>query len=231
MFGLMGKKKGMTQIFDGDGNIVPVTVLEVGPCMVVQKKSPEKDGYAAVQLGFQEKKASRATKPYRGHFEKKKLPIFQTLKEVRVENVSDFQEGQTFTVECFQAGDIIDVTGQSKGRGFQGVMKRHGKHGGPDSHGSDFHRGTGSIGMRAWPGRVLKNMRLPGRMGNDKVTTQKLLVVKVEKENNLMLVKGAVPGFRNADVFVFQRGKSFPKAVKETKQEDDNAAGSAEQGK
>ncbi len=225
MLGLLGKKRGMTQIFDEKGDLIPVTVLEVGPCTVVQIKTKEKEGYTALQLGYGVKKLSRATKPYKGHFEKKKLAVFQKIKEFRAANVADFQSGDVLTVASFQQGDVVDVVGVTKGRGFAGVMKRHGKHGGPDGHGSDFHRGPGSIGMRAWPGRVLKNMKLPGHYGCDRVTTQNLKVIRVMLEENLLLVEGSVPGFSGGDIMVMSRKHKFEKKKVET-----DASSSVEQG-
>lgn len=208
--GLMGHKKGMTQIFGKSGELIPVTVLELGPCTVVQKKEKSRDGYDAVQLGFKKMtKARRVNKPTRGFFSKRKLDPFAWLKEFRVENPSLFEDASVLKAEIFQAGDRVDVEGITKGRGFQGVIKRHGKHGGPDAHGSDFHRRPGSIGMRTWPGRVLKNMRLPGRMGSRQVLTRNLEVVSVVPGENLILVQGAVPGARNGRVILYNRAKDF----------------------
>lgn len=208
--GLLGRKKGMTQIFGTNGEVIPVTVIETGPCTVVQKKTVATDGYNALQLGFvQTTKKQRLSKPRRGHFEKKKLAYFTQLKEFRVCDPELFQVGDCLQVQVFQTGDWVDVQGWTKGRGFQGVIKRHGKHGGPDSHGSDFHRRPGSIGMRTWPGRVLKNMGMPGRMGHDQVMIRKLKVRLVQPENNLLLVEGAVPGHREGIVAVYNRTKNF----------------------
>lgn len=198
MLGMLGYKRGMTQVFDADGNFVPVTVVEVGPCTVVQKKTGENEGYNSLQLGIGVKKAARATKPYRGHFEKKSLPIFSHLQEFRTEQVAGFEVGDRLYATAFETGDVVHVSGLTKGRGFQGVMKRHGKHGGPASHGSDFHRRPGSIGMRTWPGRVLKNMKLPGHMGVERVTIKNLEVVGVFADDNVILVRGAIPGHNGA---------------------------------
>lgn len=189
--GLLGRKKGMTQIFGESGEIIPVTVVEAGPCTVVQKKSRQKEGYDAVQLRFEE-----------------------IMKEFRGPAPEGLEAGAQIDVQIFQAGDPVDVKGLTKGRGFQGVMKRHGKHGGPDSHGSDFHRRPGSIGMRTWPGRVLKNTRLPGRMGHDAVMIRNLRVVKVQPQENLLLLKGAVPGARGSVVMIYHRGKDFENRLK-----------------
>lgn len=194
MLGLMGKKLGMTQVFAGEGDMLPVTVLEVGPCTVVQKKTGESDGYDALQLGFGTRKPKNTAKPMRGHFEKRKLPVFRHLKEFRTEKAAEFEVGDELLAAAFKPGDIVNVTGRTKGRGFQGVIKRHGKHGGPAAHGSNFHRRPGSIGMRTWPARVPKNMKLPGHLGDERVTIKGLEVVEVRAEENLVLIKGSVPG-------------------------------------
>jgi large subunit ribosomal protein L3 len=196
MLGFMGKKLGMTQVFDANGELTPVTVIEVGPCTVVQRKTVETDGYNALQLGFGKRKPKGMPKALRGHFEKKGLPLFTHLHEFRTERASAFAVGDQLLAAGFKAGDVVNVSGTTKGRGFQGVIKRHGKHGGPAAHGSDFHRRPGSIGMRTWPGRVPKNMKLPGHMGDEKVTTRGLTVVAVRAEDNALLLKGAVPGAR-----------------------------------
>lgn len=209
MLGLMGKKLGMTQVFTEGGDVVPVTVVKLGPCTVTQKKLSETDGYAALQLGFGEATPKRMCKARRGHLEKKGLKLFTVLKEFRTDRAADFNVGDELCAAGFKAGDVVHVSGVSKGRGFQGVMKRHGKHGGPASHGSDFHRRPGSIGMRTWPGHVLKNMKMPGHMGNVKVTTKNLEVVVVKPEENLVLIKGAVPGARNGTVVVIPLEKDF----------------------
>jgi large subunit ribosomal protein L3 len=198
--GILGKKLGMTQVFDEAGDVVPVTVLQAGPCVVVQKKMSDKDGYEAIQLGFDEipeKKASKKPKALLGHFKKKNLKPFRYLKEFRVAKDAAFEVGQVVTVEAFQAGDRVKVTGISKGKGFQGVIKRHGKAGGPASHGSRFHRTTGSIGQRTSPGEVFKNMKLPGHLGDETVTVKNLRIVQVRAQENLLLVQGAVPGAKN----------------------------------
>lgn len=202
MLGLMGKKLGMTQVFVGDGEMLPVTVLQVGPCTVVQKKTGESDGYDALQLGFGVKKPKNVTKAMRGHFEKSKLPLFRHLREFRTEKATEFEVGEELLAAAFKPGDIVNVTGRTKGRGFQGVIKRHGKHGGPAAHGSDFHRRPGSIGMRTWPSRVPKNMKLPGHLGDERVTIKGLEVVEVRVEDNLVLLKGAVPGATGAILLV-----------------------------
>ncbi len=205
MSGLLGRKLGMTQLFEQDGTVVPVTVLQVGPCVVVQKKTAEKDGYDAIQIGFEEipeKKAARKPKVRTAHFTKKNVKPQRFLKEFLIEKDAAAEVGQSLTVDLFKAGDFVKVTGVSKGKGFQGVMKRHGKAGGPASHGSRFHRTTGSIGQRTSPGEVFKNMKLPGHMGDKRVTMRGLAVVQIRAEENLMLVRGAVPGAKNNVVMI-----------------------------
>jgi large subunit ribosomal protein L3 len=205
----MGEKVGMTQSYDQDGNARPVTVVKAGPCTVVQVKTVETDGYSAIQVGFGNAKPTRVSRPRRGHFEKRGVGLFTHLREFRTDKASEFKVGQVLTVKAFQPGDIVDVQGVTKGRGFQGVMKRHGKHGGPASHGSTAHRRPGSIGMCAWPGRVFKNMKLPGHMGVDLVTTKNLTVVDVHPEDDLLLIGGAMPGHRGGLVAVFNRAHDF----------------------
>ena len=199
--GIIGKKVGMTQVFAEDGALVPVTVIQAGPCLVVQKKTAEKDGYDAVQIGLVEKVSNRrVTSPLRGHFEKAGVQPVKTLAEVPYSG--DANVGDRVQVDIFKAGDSIDVVGQSKGKGFQGVVKRHGFGGGRESHGSMFHRAPGSIGASAFPSRVMKGMRMGGRMGGDQVTVKNLRVAKVDAENNLLYIRGAVPGGRNGLVYV-----------------------------
>lgn len=201
--GLLGKKIGMTQVFTSEGLVIPVTVLQVGPCVVVQKKVKEKDGYNALQIGFEKvTKLKKVNKPMLGHFKKHNVEPLKYLKEVKVDNPDEFNEGQEITVEIFNEGDFVDVQGISKGKGFQGVMKRHGFAGGPASHGSNFHRAPGSIGMCEFPGETTKGRKMPGRMGGEKVTVMGLEVVKVIPDKNLVLVKGAVPGHNNSLVYV-----------------------------
>jgi len=198
----MGKKLGMTQVFTPEGEMVPVTVVKLGPCTVTQTKSEKTDGYNAVQLGFGVTKPRRMNKARRGHLEKKGLPLFAHLQEFRTDRVEEFSVGQELVAAGFKAGDAVHVSGVSKGRGFQGVIKRHNKHGGPMSHGSDFHRRPGSIGMRTWPGHVLKNMKLPGHMGDVNVTIKGLEIVAVRPEDDAVLIRGAVPGANNGTVVV-----------------------------
>jgi len=193
--GILGKKLGMTQVFVADGRRIPVTVVEAGPCTVVQKKTESTDGYNALQVGFEAKKTHRVNKPMMGHFKKADQGAFATLRELAADNVDDYQVGDQVTCDSvFKAGDIIDVTGTSKGKGFQGVIKRWGFSGGRATHGSKFHRAPGSIGMSAWPSRVHRGKKMPGQMGNARVTQQNLEIVEVRADQNLILVKGAIPG-------------------------------------
>jgi large subunit ribosomal protein L3 len=192
--GIIGKKVGMTQVYAEDGEAFPVTVLEAGPCVVVQRRSKERDGYAAVQLGLVEaRKVKRVTKPMKGHFEKAGLPPCRVLRELPIGD-DEVKVGDKVSVALFAPGDTVSVTGVSKGRGFQGVIKRHGFGGGGATHGSMFHRAPGSIGASAFPSRVLKGMRAAGHLGSDRVTVRNLQVVRVDAENNLLVVRGAVPG-------------------------------------
>jgi len=204
--GIIGKKVGMTQLFAEDGTIVPVTVIQAGPCLVVQKKTAEKDGYDAVQLGLVEKMSNRRINgPMRGHFEKAGVAPTRTVIEFEYDGEANV--GDRVVVDMFQAGDSIDVVGKSKGKGFQGVVKRHHFRGGRESHGSMFHRAPGSIGASAFPSRVMKGMRMGGRMGGDQVTVKNLRVTKIDAENNLIYIRGAVPGGKNA-VVVIRRSRN-----------------------
>ena len=190
--GLIGRKLGMTQIFDEQGLARPVTVIEAGPCVVTQLRNEETDGYTAVQLGFGI--AKKLNKPQAGHVRASGHQV-KTLREFKADDYSGIEVGQVYKADTFAVGEVIDVTGTSKGRGFQGGMKRHGFHGGPKTHGqSDRHRAPGSIGSSATPGRVMKGMKMAGHMGNARVTVQNLEVVRVDTERNLLLVKGSVPG-------------------------------------
>src|SRR5450432_2484189 len=199
--GIIGKKVGMTQVFAEDGLLIPVTVIQAGPCLIVQKKTTEKDGYDAVQIGLVEKVSNRRiTSAQRGHFEKAGIQPVRTLAEVDYDGEANV--GDRVQVDIFKPGDSIDVVGQSKGKGFQGVMKRHNFSGGRATHGSMFHSAPGSIGASAFPSRVMKGMRMGGRMGGDQVTVKNLRVAKVDAENNLLYVRGAVPGGKNGLVFV-----------------------------
>lgn len=193
--GMIGRKVGMTQIFLEDGTATPVTVIEAGPCVVVQRKDAAKDGYEAVQLGLVDAKAAkRATKPVRGHHEKAGVPPTRLRREFRLEAGAELKPGDTVLVDIFESVAKVDVLGISKGKGFQGVMKRHNFGGGARSHGSMFHRAPGSIGSSAFPSRVFKGMRGAGHMGSDKVTVKNLKVVRIDKDKNLLMVGGAVPG-------------------------------------
>jgi len=192
--GIIGKKIGMTQIFTKDGKWVPVTVLQAGPCKVVQVKTEAKDGYNALQLGFEEQKPRRVSKPLLGHFTKKELKPSKLLREFHVSDPASFAVGQDLTAEVIKGLKWVDVQGVSKGKGYQGVVKRHNFGGGAGSHGSMFHRAPGGIGASSDPSRVLTGLRLPGHMGDATTTAQKLLVVDVDTEKNLVLVRGSVPG-------------------------------------
>jgi large subunit ribosomal protein L3 len=200
--GLIGKKIGMTQIFSEEGEVIPVTVIEAGPCVVIAKKTEEKHGYRAIQVGFGTQKESRLSLPVLGQFKKVSLPPCRILKEFRFDDVDSFEVGQKLTVELFSVGEKVAVTGRSKGRGFAGVVKRWGFSGGPGAHGSMFHRAPGSIGSSAFPSRVFKGKRLPGHYGNAQITIRNLEVVDVKPEYNLLLVKGSVPGGRRGIVFI-----------------------------
>ncbi|OQX56344.1 MAG: 50S ribosomal protein L3 [Candidatus Cloacimonas sp. 4484_209] len=210
MIGLIGKKKEMTQIFDEDGTVVPVTIIEANPCTITQIKTVENDGYSAVQLGITGKK-KKSTLPLKGHLKKSKLNAVEFLYEFRVSELKDYKPGQKLALDIFEEGEIIDVTGFSKGKGFQGVVKKHGYSGGPETHGSTSHRVPGSIGASATPGRVIKGKKLPGRMGGVRVTVRNVKIIKVEKNNNLVAVKGAVPGSRNSIVILKKKGKKSNK--------------------
>ncbi len=207
--GILGKKLGMTQVFVADGRRVSVTVVEAGPCTVLQKKTESIDGYNALQVGFSEKKTHRVNKPLMGHFKKADQGAFACLRELAAVNVDDYQVGDQITCDAvFKAGDIVDVTGTSKGKGFQGVIKRWGFSGGRATHGSHFHRAPGSIGMSASPARVQKGKKMPGQMGNARVTLQNLEIVEVRPEQNLILVKGAIPGANQGLVMIRKCVKS-----------------------
>jgi large subunit ribosomal protein L3 len=204
---LIGKKLGMTRIFDSGGLAIPVTVIEAGPCFVVQKKTSAKEGYNALQVGFERRPIGKCNKPEKGHFEKHGAKSgFKYLQEIRLEAEGDFTEGQEITVEQFAIGDIVDVIGTSKGRGFAGTIKRHKFHRGPMTHGSMNKRAPGSIGCSAYPSRVLPGKKMPGHMGAARVTQKNLEVVDVRPEDNLLLVKGAVPGPRQGLVFIQKVG-------------------------
>ena len=191
---ILATKVGMTQIFNEDGVLTPVTVLQAGPCVVTQVKTAENDGYSAVQVGFVDKREKLVNKPLKGHFEKAGVSYKRYVRELKLEDAESYSLAQEIKADVFEAGDKIDATGISKGKGFQGAIKRHGQHRGPMTHGSKFHRHQGSNGSATTPGRVFKGKGMPGQMGNKRITTQNLEIVRVDAENNLILVKGAVPG-------------------------------------
>ena len=199
---ILATKIGMTQIFNENGVLTPVTVLQAGPCSVTQVKTVENDGYAAVQVGFGDIRETLVNKPRKGHFAKAGVANKRFLKEFRLENAADYTVGQEIKADIFAAGDKIDATGISKGKGFQGAIKRHGLSRGPMAHGSKYHRHAGSNGPATTPGRVFKGKTMPGQMGNVKVTVQNLEVVKIDVDNNLILVKGAVPGPKKAMIML-----------------------------
>ena len=196
--GLIGKKLGMTSVFTPDGRYIPVTVVLAGPCVVTQIKTRERDGYSAIQLGFGEKKASRTTKPLQGHFRKSGDRNFAFVREVGVDDPDAFELGQTIGLDVFEVGERVDVIGTTKGRGFAGVMKRHGFGGGRKTHGSKCHRIPGSIGCSAWPAKVIKGKKMPGHYGVERKTARNLEIVDIRPDENLILVKGPIPGHRQA---------------------------------
>lgn len=206
MSGLLGKKIGMTRIFDESGNVVPVTVIQAGPCYVTQIKTVEKDGYEAVQLGFDEKREKNVTKPLLGHLKKANVPPVRRLKEFPKTEGWEVELGSVVKVDMFQPGDVVKVSGKSKGAGFTGVVKRHGFGGGKKTHGqSDRLRAPGSIGQSSYPSKVFKGIRMAGRMGGKRITVRGLQVVKVDTDNNLLFVKGAIPGARNSYVEIYKQ--------------------------
>lgn len=207
MKGILGKKIGMTQIFTEVGEVVPVTVVEAGPVVVTQIKTVEKDGYNAVQVGFGDVKEKSLNKPQKGHLAAANT-LKKHLKEFRVDSVEGYTVGQEIKADLFAAGEMIDVTGISKGKGFQGPIKRHGQSRGPESHGSRYHRRPGSMGACSFPGRVFKNKKLAGHMGSVKVTVQNLEVVRIDAEKNLILVKGAIPGAKGSVVTIKEAVKA-----------------------
>jgi len=202
MKGIIGKKLGMTQVFKEDGSLVPVTVVESQGMKVVQIKTEGKEGYSSIQIGFGEIKDKNVNKPKKGHFSKAQVENKRILKEFRIDNPEEFEIGQEIKVDLFEEGEIVDVEGTSKGKGFQGSIKRHNHSRGPETHGSKYHRAVGSLGASAHPARVFKNKKLPGHMGHSKVTVKNLEVVKVDLEKNLLLIKGAVPGPKKGTVII-----------------------------
>lgn len=206
MIGLIGKKIGMTTIFAEDGRAVPVTILKAGPCEITQVKTPEKDGYTAVQLGFDPTKETKVSKPLQGHFKNAGTKAYKKLKEFRLEKNGDFEVGQVLTVEQFEIGDKVSLSGVSKGKGFQGVIKRWGFHGGPKTHGqSNKFRAPGSIGQSSSPSRVFKGMKMAGHMGARNITRSGSLVVGIDPNENLILVRGTAPGPRNGYLIIRKR--------------------------
>ncbi|MDP3791063.1 MAG: 50S ribosomal protein L3 [Candidatus Omnitrophota bacterium] len=210
MVGILGRKIGMTQIFDETGRITPVTLIEAGPCHVIQVKTKETDGYNAIQVGFNEQKPRLVKKPEAGHFKKAGVNVLKFIKEIRLADVSSYKIGQKIEADLFAKGDFVDVVGTSIGKGFQGGMKRWNWKGGPGGHGSMFHRAVGSIQSGARLGRVTKGHHLPGHLGVERITVQNLEIMKVDKENNLLVIKGAVPGHKNSYLMV-KESKKMPK--------------------
>lgn len=205
--GILGKKLGMTQIYTEEGQAVPVTVVEAGPCSIVDIKTPDRNGYSALSLGFGEIKPQKLTRPVKGIFDAAKVEPKKVIREFRVDKTDEFSVGQEIKVDLFEAGEKVNVTGVSKGKGFAGVIKRYGYGGNPATHGvSKTHRKPGSSGGSSYPGKVFKGKTMPGRMGNERVTVKNLEVVAVDPGNNLLLVKGAVPGAKNALVMVTKQG-------------------------
>lgn len=214
--GILGKKIGMTQIFNQDGDVIPVTVVEAGPCPVLQIKTQQKDGYTAIQIGFQEKKEARTTKPLLGNFKKAGVKPQRFIREFRIEKPEEFKVGQEIYVDIFSSGDCVDVAGTSIGKGFQGGMKRWNWRGGPGGHGSMHHRAPGSIGASSDPSRTYKGQHLPGRMGGGQVTTQNLEILKTDKENNLLVIKGPVPG-PDGGLLIIKKAKKMLKVLPKVK--------------
>lgn len=206
---ILATKVGMTQIFNEDGLLIPVTVLQAGPCVVTQVKTEDNDGYAAVQVGFGQIREKLVNKPEKGHFEKAGVDAKRFLKEFKFDNAAEYEVGQEIKADIFAAGDHIDATAISKGKGFQGAIKRHGQSRGPMAHGSKFHRHAGSNGAASDPSKVAKGKKMPGQMGNVQVTVQNLEIVRVDTENNLLLVKGAVPGPKKSLVTIKESVKSL----------------------
>jgi large subunit ribosomal protein L3 len=206
---IIGKKLGMTRVFSQEGNMVPVTVIEAGPCPIIQTKTKERDGYNALQVGFLPKKPTRVNRPLTGHFKKSGRGGFYVLKELRVDEIGQYELGQEIAADIFNPGDLVDVTGTSKGRGFSGVMKRHGFRGAPGSHGThEYSRHGGSIGAAADPSKTFKGKKMPGHFGNQRVTVQNIEVVEVRPQENLIFLKGAIPGWRNGIVTIRQAKKA-----------------------
>lgn len=204
---IVGKKIGMSQIFNEDGKVIPVTVVEAGPCPVVQKKTVEKDGYEAIQVAFGTINSKNVNKPVAGHYKKAGVEPKRILKEFKFDNCASYEFGAEIKADIFAVGDKVDISGTSKGKGFSGTIKRHNFHIGPMAHGSGYHRGVGSMGSCSSPSRVFKNKKMPGQYGNTKCTVQNLQIVKVDAERNILLVKGAIPGAKGGIVIVKQSCK------------------------
>jgi large subunit ribosomal protein L3 len=211
VLGIIGKKLGMTQVFLEDGSVVPVTVVQAGPCPVIQKKTKERDGYDALQLGFLPKNSQRVNKPLSGHFKKAGVGPAYHLKEFRLEVAEGVEAGQVVTLNLFKPGDVVDVTALSKGKGFAGVIKRHGFHGSPGSHGThEYFRHGGSVGSATYPHHTFKGLKMPGHLGNQKVTIQNIKVVDVKEDQNLILLKGGIPGSLDGWILIRSATKSGP---------------------
>jgi large subunit ribosomal protein L3 len=207
MSAILGRKIGMTNVFSAEGKLVPVTVLQVGPCVITQVKNKEVDGYTAIQLGFDERPFEKLNKPVAGHLKKAGDKGFKVLREFRADNVDEMEAGMTLNIDMFTVGDRVNVSGISKGRGFQGTIKRHGFSRGPETHGCRNHRKPGSIGNSAWPGKVIKGKKMPGHMGVDKKTIKNLTIVDIRHDDNLLLVKGPVPGCKTGLIEVHTTDK------------------------
>ena len=206
--GIYGKKLGMTQIFDNDGLVIPVTVVEVEPSLVLRKKTVETDGYNAIVLATGEVKEKQMNKPEKGQFDKVKLAYKKNVKELRLDDIESYNVGDELKADIFEAGELVDVQGVSKGKGFQGVIKRHGQHIGPKGHGSMYHRRPGSMGPTSSPGRVFPGKKLPGHTGKDTVTVQNLQIVKVDMDKNVILIKGSIPGYKNSLVRIKETART-----------------------
>lgn len=208
---ILGKKLGMTQIFDETGKITPVTVIQAGPAYVVQIKNEENDGYNSIQIGMEELKPQHIKKAIAGHFKKAGLKPMKYVSEFRIDDITKYKIGDKLDASVFEEGELVDIQGQTKGKGFQGNVKRHGTTIGRMTHGSKFHRGTGSIGASATPGKVIKGKKMPGHMGRDTVTIQNLKIVKIDKEKNVIMVKGSIPGNKNTIVRIKDAVKAINK--------------------
>lgn len=212
--GLLGRKLGMTRIYDSVGSVIPVTIIEAGPCPILQIKNKNTDGYVAVQVGFDPVAERKVNQPMAGHFKRAGAGPLRYIREFRVDDLGEFAPGQTLDLGLFEVGDKIDVVGKSKGRGFAGPMKRHNSSRGPESHGSNYHRRSGSIGASADPSHVFKGRPMPGHMGNERVTAMNLTVLEVDREKNLLVVRGSVPGANNGYIMIRKSKKAARKAAR-----------------